>query len=99
MHSNRANLLARLEQFERELAAWKRWLMAEGEELPLEAAITDSHSERAQWYAQAKLQDWTNAPEADVSTQQSGGLLRQMFFGSWGSKKDPAPGSGNSAKH
>lgn len=99
MRSNRTNLLARVEQFERELAAWKQWLMANGEEHPLEAAIADTHAERAQWQAQATLQDWTEAPEAAAGAPQSPGLLRQMFFGSWGSKKDQAQGSGSSSKH
>jgi prephenate dehydrogenase len=93
MHGNRTNLLARIEQFERELAAWKKWLMAEevkpaGEqdEHPLHAAITDSHAERAHWETQAQLRDWTQAGPA-VEEPSSPGLLRQMFLGNLGGKK------------
>jgi prephenate dehydrogenase len=107
MRGNRANLLTRIEQFERELAAWKKWLMADDEagsqatageagEHPLQAAIVDSHAERDRWESQAQLQDWSvGQPVADAGVPQSGGLLRQMFFGSWGSKKDPAQGPGS----
>jgi prephenate dehydrogenase len=102
MRGNRANLLMRLDQFERELAAWKAWLAADdeaGDEAsghPLQAAITDSRSERERWEEQAQLHDWVvGEPVVDSAAQPSGGLLRQMFFGSWGAKKDPPQGSGS----
>jgi hypothetical protein len=105
MRGNRANLLPKIEQFERELAAWKKWLMADSaagtdevNDHPLQAAIAVSHEERARWEAQAQLQDWTEAPPGDAAVPQSGGLLRQMFFGGWGAKKDPAQGPGSSSK-
>lgn len=102
MRGNRANLLVRLEQFERELAAWKAWLTAEEDETgeqPLQAAITDSRAERDRWADQAQLQDWSvGEPVVDAGAQPSGGLLRQMFFGSWGAKKDPTQGTGSSGQ-
>lgn len=110
MRGNRANLLVRLEQFERELAAWKAWLAAEegaaegeaGDEAadhPLQAAITDSRVERDRWAEQAQLQDWSvGEPVVDAGSQPSGGLLRQMFFGSWGAKKDPSQGPGSTGQ-
>ena len=72
MRGNRANLLMRLEQFERELAAWKAWLTADGDangdadggagdetaDHPLQAAIADSRAERERWVEQAQLHDW-----------------------------------------
>jgi prephenate dehydrogenase len=93
MRANKANLLPRIQQFERELAAWKRWLMEEdstGEEEihPLEAAIADSHAERARWEAQAEIQDWTPSGQA-VEEAPAPGLLRQMFLGNLGGKKRP----------
>jgi prephenate dehydrogenase len=98
MYGNRANLLARIEQFERELRAWKQWLLAEqsadtreaDEDVhPLQAAIADSQSERARWETQAQLQDWTQAGPA-VEDTPAPGLLRQMFLGNLGgSKKRP----------
>jgi prephenate dehydrogenase len=93
LRANRANLLPRVQQFERELAAWKRWLMEDdgtGEEdvHPLEAAIADSHAERARWEAQAQLQDWTPSGQP-VEEAPSPGLLRQMFLGNLGGKKRP----------
>ena len=107
MRGNRANLLVRLEQFERELAAWKAWLAAEnetenGDEAgthPLQAAIADSRAERERWTEQAQVHDWAvGEPVIDAGAQPSGGLLRQMFFGSWGAKKDPAQGQGSSGQ-
>jgi prephenate dehydrogenase len=97
MRGNRANLLSRIEQFERELAAWKKWLIADvegrpdaatGEEddHPLRAAIVDSHEERARWEIQAQLQDWT--PSAQPAEESpTPGLLRQMFLGNLGGGK------------
>ena len=107
MRGNRANLLLRLDQFERELAAWKTWLATEGEEKdgaekgagnhPLQAAIADSRAERERWQGEAQLHDWSvGEPIVDAGAQQSGGLLRQMFFGSWGAKKDQTQGPGSS---
>jgi prephenate dehydrogenase len=111
MRGNRANLLLRLEQFERELAAWKAWLAAESTaddetadnaagdaaDHPLQAAIADSRAERERWEEQAQLHDWAvGEPVIDAGAQPSGGLLRQMFFGSWGAKKEPPQGSGTS---
>ncbi len=105
MRGNRANLLIRLEQFERELAAWKAWLTAESEtehetgDHPLQAAIADSRAEREHWAEQAQLHDWSvGEPVIDAGSQPSGGLFRQMFFGSWGAKKDAAQGSGSSGQ-
>jgi len=110
MRGNRANLLMRLEQFERELAAWKTWLTADGQAdgeadggagdetdgHPLQAAIEDSRAERERWVEQAQLHDWgVGEPAIDAGAQPSGGLLRQMFFGSWGAKKEPPQGSGS----
>jgi prephenate dehydrogenase len=107
MRGNRANLLIRLEQFERELAAWKAWLAADGEAdgetgdetagHPLQAAIAHSRAERERWVEQAQLHDWgVGEPAIDAGAQPSGGLLRQMFFGSWGAKKEPPQGAGSS---
>jgi prephenate dehydrogenase len=116
MRSNRALLWPRIEQFERELEAWKRWLMAEPDDQvdnrlegqktpagaqpkdaaasqdaghPLAAALADSVEERQKWESQAELQEWTPSTQPPVETQPSSGLLRQMFFGSLGSKKQP----------
>lgn len=111
MRGNRANLLVRIAQFERELAAWKGWLAADDEaydkaddkaddvaaDHPLQAAIADTRAERDRWAEQAQLHDWSvGEPGVDAGTQPSGGLLRQMFFGGWGAKKDPAQGPGAS---
>lgn len=100
MRGNRANLLVRLEQFERELAAWKAWLAAEdetedetgdetGDEAgghPLQAAIADSRAERERWAEQAQLQDW--APGLPVAEDSpTPGLFRQMFLGNLGGGK------------
>ena len=105
MRGNRTNLLVRLEQFERELAAWKAWLAAEtetGDEAgthPLQAAIADSRAERERWAEQAQVHEWAvGEPVIDAGAQPAGGLLRQMFFGSWGAKKDPAQGQGSSGQ-
>jgi prephenate dehydrogenase len=97
MRGNRAHLLPRIEQFERELAAWKQWLVADGEaesdaagsvgdDHPLEAAIADSHAERSRWEEQAHLQDWSPAsqPAEEAPTP---GLFRQMFLGNLGGGK------------
>jgi prephenate dehydrogenase len=102
LRSNRAYLWPRIEQFEAELAAWKRWLMAEPDdqpaaiaapakeqaaEHPLAAALAGSVAERTQWEAQAQLQDWTPAAQPPAEAPASPGLLRQMFFGNLGGKR------------
>ncbi len=102
LRANRTNLLPRIEQFERELAAWKQWLIAEGgaengtedrpvgadeAQHPLQAAIADSQAQRGEWETLAELQDWTPSAQATVETTPAPGLLRQMFFGNWGAKK------------
>lgn len=100
LRSNRAFLWPRIEQFERELAAWKRWLMAEPDdqpdaagaapqaaEHPLAAALADSVAERQKWEEQAQLQDWTPSAQPAVEPQAAPGLLRQMFFGNLGGKR------------
>ncbi len=99
MRGNRTNLLVRIAQFERELTAWKAWLAVDDEtaDHPLQAAIVDTRAERERWAEQAQLHDWSvGEPGAEAAAQPSGGLLRQMFFGSWGAKKDPAQGPGAS---
>jgi prephenate dehydrogenase len=93
MRGNRANLLPKIEQFERELAAWKKWLMADSaagndgvNDHPLQAAIAVSHEERARWEAQAELQDWTPSAQP-VEETPAPGILRQMFLGNLGGGK------------
>lgn len=101
LRNNRAYLWPRIEQFERELAAWKRWLMAEpdeqraaegqeaqqGAEHPLAAALIDSEQERQRWEAQAQLQDWTPSTQPAVEASPAPGLFRQMFLGNLGNKR------------
>jgi prephenate dehydrogenase len=98
--ANRSNVLQRIESFERELSAWKQWLAsaplggeeggeAGGEAPPLQQALTDSFELRSQWEEQANLHNWDTSPAADNSPAPSGGLLRQMFLGSWGKKPPP----------
>jgi prephenate dehydrogenase len=100
LRSNRAALWPRIEQFERELAAWKRWLLAEpddqpapagaapaGAEHPLAVALADSVAQRKQWEAQAELQDWTPSKQPPAEAQASPGLFRQMFLGGLGGKR------------
>lgn len=102
--ANRANVLLRLDQFERELAAWKQWLAAAPAPAPAGAAVTDSAAgsalmlaladsveQRQAWQAQALLQNWDTAPTAEEPEAQPVGIFRQMFMGGWGSKKTPPP--------
>lgn len=102
LRNNRAYLWPRIEQFEVELAAWKRWLMAEPTDLespdqagaeaeaahhPLAAALAASEEERQRWLEQAQLQDWTPASQPPMDTAPAPGLFRQMFLGNLGGKK------------
>ncbi len=90
MRANRANLLVRLEQFERELAAWKQWLQAEVEDEtqdPLLIALTETASERERWEAQAIFHNWNPAPTPEE--ENSPGILRQLFLGNLGGKRPP----------
>jgi prephenate dehydrogenase len=91
--ANRANVLRRIAQFERELAAWKGWLIADaaaGQEHPLQVALADAAAERAAWAAQAELKDW-DQPMLPVEENQGPGFLRQMFLGNLGGKRTEKP--------
>ena len=101
LRSNRAYLWPRIEQFEAELAAWKRWLMAEPQdqpasstgaaaaeaEHPLAAALAVSLAERRRWEEQAHLHDWTPSSQPATEAAPAPGFLRQMFFGNLGGKR------------
>jgi len=94
LKANRANLLSRIAQLERELAAWKQWLAAEpaaGDDHPLQLALTDAVNERAVWEMQAELKNWDPSPQVGGDAQ-SHGFLRQMFLGNLGNKKSDQGG-------
>ena len=89
LKANQANILPRIVQFERELAAWKQWLASEpatGAENPLQQALTDAVNEREVWEGQALIKSWDPSPQVGVDAQPSG-FLRQMFMGNLGNKK------------
>lgn len=91
LRANRANLLPRLAQFERELAAWKQWLTAEPDTNaphPLQLALDGVAEERARWDAQAASQDWDPTPSLP-KTEESPGMMRQLFLGGFLSGKRP----------
>ena len=99
MRGNRSNLLVRIEQMERELSAWKQWLMAEpqagsdetgaGPDHPLHVAIADSVEQRTEWEKNARLQDWTSSGNLTSDATPAPGLLRQMFLGNLTGKRPP----------
>ena len=90
--ANRMNVLQRLDQFTRELAAWRAWLATEDSsdaQHPLHIALADVEAERFRWEGQALRHEW--APNAALASQEeSSGMLRQMFLGGlFGGKKPP----------
>lgn len=92
--ANRENVLQRLDQFTRELAAWRTWLTADGtgDQHPLQVALVDVEEERLHWEGQALRHDWD--PRAPSSSQdENPGMLRQLFLGGmFGGKKPPEQG-------
>lgn len=91
--ANRANVLQRLDQLMAELATWRQWVANEapnGATHPLSVALTDVEAGRLAWEGHALAHDWE--PAADRPAQEEGGgMLRQLFLGSWFGKK---PGDG-----
>lgn len=89
LSANRAQLLPRIAQFERELAAWKQWLdapPADGQEHPLQVALADAAAEREKWETQAALKNWDEPAQA-AEENQAPNFLRQMFLGNLGSRR------------
>jgi len=89
--ANRDNVLQRLDQFTRELAAWRAWLTTESpsDEHPLQVALADVEEERFRWEGKALRHEW--GPSATPASQEeNSGMLRQMFLGGLlGGKKQP----------
>lgn len=91
--ANRANVLLRLAQFERELAAWKQWLVEDavtGQDQPLQVALADAFAARAAWETQAERKNWDEAA-APTSETPAPNFLRQMFLGNLGQRRSERP--------
>ncbi|MFO7631535.1 MAG: prephenate dehydrogenase/arogenate dehydrogenase family protein [Caldilinea sp.] len=88
--ANRLNVLQRLDQLSASLAAWRQWLSTEAPvdgEHPLLVALSDAERERLTWEGHALQHDWEPSPGRPTS-QEGGGVMRQMFLGGWfGGKK------------
>lgn len=92
--ANRDNVLQRLDQFTRELAAWRAWLATDSPsgEHPLHVALAGVEEERLRWEGQALRHDW-DPNLAQASQGESSGMLRQLFLGGlFGGKKPPETG-------
>ncbi len=92
--ANRDNVLQRLDQFTRELAAWRAWLATDSPsvEHPLLVALAGVEEERLRWEGQALRHDW-DPNLAPASQGENTGMLRQLFLGGlFGGKKPPETG-------
>lgn len=95
--ANRANLLARIDQLQQELNSWRDLLRAElpsdapnGAKHPLLDELEKVAVERLQWEGQAMLKRWDETPSPAESAEASG-MLRQMLFGGFKSKRSSPP--------
>ncbi len=83
LEANRANLLFRIDQLQRELAEWKALLALDVDEdadNPLLEELKRVAGERDQWETQAALKRWDEAPGMEALDDQPG-FMRQMLFG------------------
>ena len=90
LQANRTQLVTRIEQLERELAQWKKWLAAPGDESgELAQAVSAAAETRREWEARAALKNWDARPEVAQAMPERGGFFRQLFFGNFGAKRQP----------
>lgn len=83
MMSNRANLLLRIEQLQKNLAQWSELLAADevkDETHPLLDKLTNVSQARAEWEVKAGLRHWDESAP-DPAESSSAGMMQQMFFG------------------
>lgn len=92
--ANRENVVQRLTQYERALAAWKQWLLAEPDaagQHPLRTALAGAEQEWLQWQHQAQRHQWEEGATPPVEKQP--GMMRQLFLGGMFGKRAEKPGS------
>ena len=90
LQTNRAGLVMRIDQLQRELAEWKTMLEAEpadGEDNPLLTQLREAVNEREHWAAQAELKQWDGAAPALEDVDGQPGFMRQLFLGGMFNRK------------
>jgi len=86
LQTNRANLVYRIEQLQRELGQWKELLEMDAPddgEHPLLTELKVVVRERDMWEAQAELKHWDMLKIAADEEPAERGFMRQMFFGNF----------------
>ncbi len=90
LDTNRASLVLRIDQLQRELAEWKTLLEADvtdGEDNPLLTQLQEAVNERQHWAAQAELKHWDGAAPALEDVDGQPGFMRQLFLGGMFNRK------------
>lgn len=87
LQANRDHVRRRLQQLQAMLEDWQDLLMAEPEEgkpHPLLTALQEAEKYHTAWASQLVTKDWSDLPPDASTSEQGGGIFRQLFLGNWG---------------
>ncbi|MFN8439627.1 MAG: prephenate dehydrogenase/arogenate dehydrogenase family protein [Caldilineaceae bacterium] len=90
LRTNRASLLQRIDQLQRDLARWRELLAtdppSDGKDALLEELLAASQT-RITWEGAVTLKHWDVEPPSPGATEARQGMLRQMLLGGLGGRR------------